>query len=125
VTNPEKIVTYPAQGQPIPASLGLEGEWILENEFFLAVSDGSSNPNRPIMQRFPLGDGRRCWALDTDLLASMLEISGNELLALNRRGDITVKVMAPIRAGYPATVFVRSPRQSASVALENGPQSGD
>ena len=118
-------MAHPGQGQQIPASIGLEGEWILENEFFLAVADESSGSNRQIIQRIAFGNGRRCWGFDTDLLAAELAVGGNELLALNRGGEITVKVMAPIRAGYPATVFVRSPRESVSIALESGNESGD
>ena len=102
---------YPGQGVRIPSSTGVEGEWIIEGGFFLVVGiDGSLTPDRPIVTHaVTLDDGRRCRGFNAEVLAMKLGINGNYLLDLNRNGDITLNVVAPIAPGYPGNVFVRTP----------------
>lgn len=108
---------YPGQGTPLAQHLGIEGEWIIDGEFFLAVVDGPLSADRAKISHVLEIGGRRVRGLDAEVLASELGISGNDLLSLNRQGEVTVKIVAPLAAGHPATVFLRTPKQILSIEL--------
>lgn len=113
-------MAYPGQGMRVQEA-GIDGEWMLEGEFFLdaateAQLDGGPLAARPIVTK----GGKRAYGIGADRVAKELGITGNDLFAMNRSGDVGCKLVAPFAAGSPATLFLST--ALGTVQVEVGPE---
>ncbi len=110
----------PGQGTRLPSSTGLDGEWICEGQFFFEVTDGALTSERPIVTHtLVMPDESRAVGFDVEVVAMNLGMSGNDLLNMNRRVDVAFKIVAGLRPGYPATVFLRTPSSVCPIELDS------
>jgi hypothetical protein len=115
---------YAGQGKSLPDYVGHAGEWIEEGRFFLVQGPDtpltSDRPRTIYAARTP--DGKRCWGFEIEHLALSLDLTASELLAINRRGDLTTRLVAatgPSEIGKNfGHVFLRTPRKILDIELE-------
>jgi hypothetical protein len=111
---------YPGQGQPLPESMQMDGEWIVRGELFLFHSDDKPpTSDRSCEVRIATApDGLRPRGLEIDYVATSLGVSTDELRRLNRYGEINVRLVAATQAGDRARVFLTTPQKAIEIELE-------
>jgi hypothetical protein len=111
---------YPGQGQPLPESMQMDGEWILRGELFLFHSDAKPlTSDRPCEVRIATApDGQRPRGLEFGYVAKSLGVSIDELRRMNRYGEISVRLVAETAAGEGARLFLTTPQKTIDIKLE-------
>jgi hypothetical protein len=112
---------YPGQGQPLPESMQMDGEWILRGELFLFHSDAKPlTSDRPCEVRIATAlDGQRPRGLEIDYVAKSLGVSIDELQRMNRYGEISVRLVAATGVGDKARLFLTTPQKTIDIELED------
>ncbi|MBI3675598.1 MAG: hypothetical protein HY243_03170 [Proteobacteria bacterium] len=111
---------YPGQGQPLPESMQMDGEWILRGKLFLFHSDDKPlTSNQPCEIRVAnTPDGQRPRGLEIGYVAKSLGVSIDELQRMNRYGEISVRLVAATAAGDRSHLFLTTPQKTVDIELE-------
>ena len=95
---------YLGQGKPLPKEIGLDGDWIIENQVLLCrFLHGKHGLAFPVIST----TGADCVGFDADLLAEKMETDGKTLLEMNRCHALSVSFGpdVPSRGADKATFF--------------------
>jgi hypothetical protein len=105
----EAMAKMIGQGKPLPADLGCNGEWIVEDFFFLY--HGETRFGRTARFEITVGaryNGNECLGFHAAQIALMFKVDEATIVAANKSGDLeflgTAKV-APAYGGNTATAY--------------------
>ena len=89
------------QGTPLPADLGCNGEWIVEE--FLFLYHGENRFGRPCRFEITVGaryNGNDCIGFDAAQIALMFEVDEATIVAANKSGDLEFLGTAKMTPAY-------------------------
>jgi hypothetical protein len=97
------MAPYRGQGDPLSASAGYTGDWIVGGEIFLCKGIGSNS-----VRLQQIASGKIAIGFSAEDLSALFRISPDELMAANRRKELSIVEAPP------------SPRASGTVVRTFG-----
>jgi hypothetical protein len=113
---------HDGQGQELPTDCGYVGQWISKPTLFLCTLPDWT----PAVQFTPRFEFRGRWPVGfvAEHLARLLGVSAGEVLALNRRGTLTVTAEPPASDASEATFHFSDGKNLVPVTVQWGGPEG-